>query len=396
MSTGPQPPYMTFNGGQLPMPVKTIEYPTPEERQLLQTIDPNWKDGDPVHAELGEALRQVAQEVAAADAEYMPVSPGTPPVKIGPVVPLDQLPPERRAEVLQTLRGLQEIARNAPPPPAIPIPGAAPELNQAILEAQEIAARQARVRAAIGQAMQETPVAPVQVAAQPVAQPVAQPPQPVAQPTAPVAQPAAQPATPPAPDTAPPVIAGNTNAAQMLRCHHCGWDTSKLSIAAPTDADKRVFLASMLGTSKRFWKDIPLFGGAVIVRFQSRLTLETEAASMQLRADILNGMEMVEMPVRMIQYEMCSSLASLTLVHPDAPPQHVAPPHAALSLTVVRKDAPVTNLPEMLNYLHTTVLPTDALRKAVGRAFMDFRELVAKLEANAANPDFYNGIAPAI
>lgn len=394
MANGPNPSFMSFNGGQLPLPVKTIEYPTPEERQLLQAIDPNWKDGDPVHAELGEALRQVAQEVAAADAAYMPVSPGAPPLKISPAIPIDQLPPARRAEVMQTLRELQAVARAAPPPPTVPIPGAAPDINQAILEAQEITARRAQIHAAVAAAQSAVaPVAPVPIAR------VEAPPIVPTQLTPAAPQPA--PAPPPAPAPEPPApepekpIAGNTNATTLVRCKHCGWDASKLSIATPTEADKRVFLASMLGTNKRFWKDVPLFGGSLIVRFQSRLTLETEAAAQQLRYDVANGLEMHEIMTRVIQYEMCASLCSLTVVTGDAV-SSVDMPHTELPLSETRKDPPITNLPAALLYMHTNVLTTDALRRAVGRAFMDFRELVSKLEANSANPDFYNGIAPAI
>lgn len=373
-----------FNGGQLPFQPKTITHPTPDELAILKSIDPNWKPGDPVHEDLATALRQVEQEVAAADAAYMPVHPGTPPLAVPTPLNIATLSPERQQEIMTTLAQMQKLAQTLPPAPVVPLPDASPEINNAILEARAIAERQAQVRAAMAAASAPTDIKPMQVAT--AQAPPTPAPTPVPPPVTPAPTPVPPPVTP-APEPAQAPIADNTNALAPPLCPHCGWDKSQLSLAEPSVNDKRVFLAALLG-GKRFYKDVELFNGNIVVRFHSRSTAEVDWAMEQIQYDVRNGMDISHVPVQIVQYELCCTVESITSYINGTPVGTKMP-------ETFDRGGDVTVLPGMLKHLNSVLFVNEPLRRAVNRAFLDFRDLVHKLEANAENQDFYNGIVPA-
>lgn len=198
----------------------------------------------------------------------------------------------------------------------------------------------------------------------------------------------------PTPPPPPPVAAapaadttGTTPMAVLPFCPRCGWDMRQRFEIVPTDLDKEDFLAAALGGTK-FKRDYPMFGGKMVVMFNTILADENKMIHRQLVLDQESKRIVTEAEwfVQMLEYRMALSLVAI--VDANGKPTAVIP--ALGELPAAGGESPLVAL---TNYVNTKVLAHEVTRRLVGQHLRQFQRLVEALEAMALEPSFWNGIA---
>lgn len=194
-------------------------------------------------------------------------------------------------------------------------------------------------------------------------------------------------ATPPEVPATSADTTGTTPMAVLPFCPRCGWDMRQRFEIVPTDLDKEDFLAAALGGTK-FKRDYPMFGGKMVVMFNTILADENKMIHRQLVLDQESKRIVTEAEwfVQMLEYRMALSLVAI--VDANGKPTAVVP--ALGELPAVDGESPIVTL---TNYVNTKVLAHEVTRRLVGQHLRQFQRLVEALEAMALEPSFWNGIA---
>jgi hypothetical protein len=187
----------------------------------------------------------------------------------------------------------------------------------------------------------------------------------------------------------------------LTHCPHCQWDLSIPDMAEPPYADKMSFLHCMIG-DKPYLKEIPLFGGAVVVTLRTLTTKEIDRIYGQAYKDRQDGKLPNELDYweRINRYRLMLQLQSFrsngangfSKDLPDGYSQATNPTATGFWVTAEQEgnmSPGETGLPDIEAWLVDEVLKTEAVFRVVNNACNQFNRLVARLEAMADNTDFW-------
>lgn len=349
-----------FQPGQVLDP----RYMTDFERKQLASI--GWAEGTPVPGNAADLI-EAAQKEAIAEG-YLPVPADTPPLAMPATVDISRLPAAKQQELREALRqagSYQEQFRAQESAAAsTPVPGVADAMRVAHDVSRNnppnlgVSVVDDRPRTASKPAPEPSP------------------------------QPAVEPDVPPSVE--PPIgDLSDTGAIGITHCPHCSWDLKRPDPSTPTDDDKRVYLmAALAGPGHRFIREAVMLGGTVKVGYRELTGHEADAALTQI-ADDIRKVRIVgdgEWWQRLMDYRMTQSIGYIEF-------QGVGRVHDGVDLDEIESDdGNPTPYPALVSHLLSTVLHSESLRRAIGQGFMRFQRMCEKLEANADEPSFWEGI----
>ena len=187
----------------------------------------------------------------------------------------------------------------------------------------------------------------------------------------------------PVPEVPAPVLVGEPF------CPRCGWDMKQKFEVIPSDQDKEDFLIATLG-GQRFRKKYELFGGRVVVTFRSMLAEENKAVYRQLTLDQTAKKIATEAEwfVQMMDYRLACSLEEVAekggKIAAEIPELQLVSPLPA--------DDAANPLVAQLKIVNSGVLGQEVTRRLVGAHLRRFQRLLEALEAMALEPSFWQGI----
>ena len=385
VATAPAPPAAAAGvgfSGTLPFVPGVVIRPTPGEQAVLDRLNIS---AQAVPGNLAEAISaaQAAALASTSDAvvsRLSPVPPGTPALHVQ-LRAIEDLPPEHQQRLVEQVRQMQEAGRRLDALPTIEGP-AAESIRRAMLAVAKAdlddAAAVAKPPSSYGSLPSAAPAAPVVPA--PAAPAASTTPDKARIEELEAALSAAVARLPPPGEETPSGDAG------LGRCQHCGWDLAAPDETNPTEAERHAYLAMVLGGEKvRFRRDVPMFGGAVVVRFRTLTQVEAEMTYTQALADERAGrlQSFAATMQAVIDYRLPLQLESLM-----TPSGFIRTPDAS---AVAPDDGEPTPLPILVRYVDATVLPSETLQRAVVAELASFNRIVEKLESNARNDPFWAG-----
>lgn len=345
---GGLPPGFPTRGQGLPLMAGEVIL-TPMEEEALKKV--GWKKGDPIPADM--ANLHAAAAAARADADTLPPvnAEGYRPLEVPQAIDISQLSRDRQAELTRALENAKLQVQAYDRQRASQVDGAGPGINEAI--------------------------------------------------TAGLTEPLGRPNVEALPQSAPPAQAaepddGAGGAAALKECPNCGHDLLRPHPAEATVDDKLRWLVAQEG-GLRFEKDYTLYGGRVVVTFRSLTAAEADMAFRQIAVD---GTRSVRASVpepedtywrNLLTYRLVMGLARIWT--PTQGPQ-LNPPVAEWEVEAGAYVAPNTKVSAILGPITEAMFPTENVRRVIGAAFHEFQLLVERMEANAANDSFWNGIGP--
>lgn len=333
-----------------------------DEKDIIRRYYPQWRDGDPIPAHLpqliAEAQRHAALAKAEAEAPMTPVPLDTPPVQMPQEVTLDPARMSARdrellagafAQAKKTKEAMERAKTSA-------VVGAAPGVNEAIQAGLDAAHKITNERR---EAQRPAP-----------------------------ARPQAAPSPPPATETP-----HTTSATPARHCPYCGWDQTRNDTLDISDEDKRMYVAAQ-SKGGRFQKEFKLLNDTLRVTFRSMTVRERGLIKRQLtieaQSDTRAGVERASTDLEQ-EFVLCTLCVSLQRMWtPDMGVidleelEKYQPPKNSLHLS--EKD---TIVRAYTNDVADHVIVTEDRRRILTAAFMEFSAIMAKIEANAGNDDFF-------
>jgi len=187
-------------------------------------------------------------------------------------------------------------------------------------------------------------------------------------------------------------------------CPQCGWDQELPVLVEPTQADKQVFLQSILG-QKVFVKKYLVLGGNLEIDFRGLTLAEIDscytAAGAALKAQTLaTNTDYYEYINRLRMGLQFTGLASgnKTLFHrlPDGL-NRVSNPTATLFWDDFLREKGLLNteanlVDQVYDYTTNNVLPTEHLQRIVTTKCAEFNRLVGRLEVAINDENFWKEI----
>jgi len=379
----PRPSLKESLGPALFRPGQVLDprYMTAMEREQLTAL--GWDEGQPIPGNAAELIAAAQKEAAG---ELLPVPADTPPLQMPAPVDINRLPAAKQAELREALK---EAGRYQQQFAATQAAGAGmgPGIAEAIQVSEDVA--------------RDNPAGGVSVVDDRPAAAAARGPVPAVPHLAGWQRPEPPPGTGPAgwqrpeppaaaPPASPPVgDLSDTGAAGINHCPHCSWDLKRPDPSAPDDDDKRAYLMATLGgPGHRFTREAALLGGSVKIGYRELTGGEADAALTQIADDVRNGRIVGdgEWWQRLMDYRMTQAIAYIEV-------RGVGRVHEGVDLTDIESDdGQPTPYPALVAHLLASVLASESLRRAVGQGFMRFQRLCEKLEANADEASFWDGI----
>jgi hypothetical protein len=189
-------------------------------------------------------------------------------------------------------------------------------------------------------------------------------------------------------------------------CSHCGWDQAIPPIPEPERQDKIIFLQAILG-QKVFTKQFLLFGGNLRVTFRSLTVREIDALYVETfkaqKAGVIdNTTDYYEFLNRQRLYLQLTHISSnqfaLHITLPDGYTEETHPNAGTYwdnFLKSEKQEEPNTSLMlRIQDYILSNVLKTEHLQRTINHACGRFNRMVAKLEANVDNENFWKETEP--
>jgi hypothetical protein len=350
--------------GNRPLPKNKIVQSDNTEKQLKML---GWEDGDPIPPELGQRVKQIMDAREKAESHNLPADFKP---KQGRVVDFSELSEAERQELSDVLKDYKQqmvaqaeydaSGRNIEKK----LPGADPSVVAAAKQAQAAA---------------ETPAMPeVKII----------PPKPVEE-AAPTPEPEPEPISEPVMEEDEDYDNGlDTN---PVHCPRCLWRTDIPFTAEPTERDRQVFMASLLGTN-RFTKTYDIMGGNMKVSFRSLLSKEVDLVFKQLNCDATNGVITGDGDffLRMEQYRTLCSVSRIADAS-NTPQIEIAP---LFELDWPGDDSGKvenTRLKDLADWFNEEI-SNESLRRVLYQHYREFQRLVEAMEAQTAEPNFWKGI----
>jgi len=351
---------------------------TPKERQDLETI--GWEPGMPIPNNLADWIEKAKKE--ATEAQFMPppTDPSLPPVQVPKVVDIQDLPEAKRQELEQVLRQTQMQAE-AQAREAASMPTQAGRGVAEAIRATEGGARQLELDDDVSPQQQIPDLSrPLRskVQAEQAKEAVKQQAQAGRAQASPQQQPQTQPQAPAQPK---PQQAAET-APQLHVCPNCAWDLAAKDLVEISEADKQNFLAATLG-NKPFQKLFELMNGQLQVTLRSLRHDEVDACYRQCYEDrknqqIANSADFME---QLNRYRLC-----LQLVELRSGEDLVQFPE---TLAEWGSTGDYRAMPMIFEQVFNEALSSETLMRLATKCMHKFNRILARLEANCDNPDFW-------
>jgi hypothetical protein len=323
-----------------PMVIKSL---APGEREVLEAA--GWKEGEPVPDNIADIASKAKEEAANVSQLLPPVDLATPPLQMPEEVKIEDLPPEEQEKYVGILQEALEATRE---------------------DSERVEAMQASQVDGAGEGVNEA----IQTALTPGSDVVVED------------------------DTDSATYAGTKvpkeeeeESTNVDTCPRCLWRLDAEDPIQPTEQDKSDFLQSVLGL-KPFYKIYSLFGDNLYVTVRSLQPPELDACFRQLFMDtkkerILTAVDEAEVLAR---YRTCLQVYKLE----GGQINFQFPGDIGGWQATSEKDE--TPLPNIWADYSSKVNKSEILHRSIMSTVGEFNQLVAKLEANSRNPDFWKAI----
>jgi hypothetical protein len=385
-----------FQPGQVLDP----RYMTDWEKKQLAAL--GWEEGTPIPGNAADLIAAVQEEATVGG--LLPVPADTPPLAMPTPVDISRLPASRQRELRDALEQAGRFQQQFSAQEAATA-GLAPGIADAVRVADEVA-RGNQPGPGVAVVDDRPPRSHQDVYGPPptVVPPGPKPagwrrpePEPPPQPKPELKwrfKPGPEPDSKPEPKPDPLVDLpigelSNTGAGGITHCPHCSWDLKRPDPSEPDDDDKRTYLmAALAGPGHRFVRESVLLGGKIKVSYRELTGNEADAALTQIADDVRKGRVVGdgEWWQRLMDYRMTQALGYIDV-------QGVGRVHEGVDLDDIESDdGNPTPYPALVGHLLDSVLYSESIRRAVGQGFMRFQRLCEKLEANADEPSFWEGI----
>lgn len=362
------PPAKQIKAGVLPLPpgelVKATGGYTDEELRTLQTI-PGWTPEKGVPSNLPDVLEQVRASVAE-DMDHAnlapPVDLDTPPLHVPKAIDISKLPPEERDRVLSSIQAAEVLTKQKREQAANSVTNLAPGargVNEAIS----------------GQNIREIDIADDRE-----------------EPTY---------AGTDIPKAAAPTPgerkASRTGATEPLlkNCPHCQWPLAQPDIPEPDLEDRHRYLESVLGQTA-FQKHYKLLGDKLSVVFRELSPIEVDlcykqahllrrAGKVDSYEDFFELLQRFRLALQLVEIRTPDIVHNFPLTV-EAWGETCGEPVETVDGTI---------LPRIVEALYSEIIKTETMGTMLGKELARFNRLLAKLEANAHNENFWSTTAQA-
>lgn len=178
---------------------------------------------------------------------------------------------------------------------------------------------------------------------------------------------------------------------EIHNCPRCMWDLKQPYTVEPTEADKQLFMAAVLG-AQRFTKTIAVMGGNLQITYRSLLSTETDLVFRQLAHDMRQNRLVDDTSYFMLlqTYRLLMSVARIQdgigRVLVEMPP--------AGELEIEDLEGEPTILRKLNDWFNENVAPMESTRRIIVQHQHAFQRLVEALEVMTSEADFWIGIQP--
>lgn len=349
------PPGIT---GTLPMPQNQVLKgfkPTGSEKVVLEKL--GWKPGDPIPTDLSDTLaevlgREMLDAMASATTNLAPpVAPDTPPLAQPKEIPLDALPPEKRAEILAAFRTAKALADADNQQQA-----QLSQMNPSIAEAIKTATATAPSVGVVDDRRKEAYYG-------------TNTPKPTAQ--------------------HDPFGATHTR----TNCQQCGHDLS-IEVEMPSKED--IFVFTQLAISgKPFSKEYYYYDDQLVIRFRGLTVKEGDLITRQCELEKAEGELKTPADVYEQSLRYAMALQTTYVKTPETVfnlPNNLRSWEEKIHSAGVTPEGKATILPIIKESFFEDVVQTETLGRIVSLALSDFNRLCRHMEVNYKNRNFMKGI----
>lgn len=175
-------------------------------------------------------------------------------------------------------------------------------------------------------------------------------------------------------------------------CPHCGWDQDKPEPAEmPSSTDKSAFLQSVLGQI-RFKKSYSLLGDKVVVVFR---TLKAEEADLCMTQTVIDMAKTAQADNEVAFWRTVADYRlaiSIDSVYIDGRGKiYTAPEDIWTGFEIAEEEKPKdsTILPLIVQYIYSNILVLESLRRAIGVNCFNFHRMVEFMEARVLDTNFW-------
>jgi len=174
-------------------------------------------------------------------------------------------------------------------------------------------------------------------------------------------------------------------------CRRCGYKPGDPDPVTPTQDDKLNYLLYMRGHIPSFTKTYALFDGTCSITFRVLRVNEMEAIMTQTASDFDNGQVMRVASAYDFHVQRYRLVLATTGLVQDGTLTRV--PSILTDRDSIDGDPTMPVIPRLLAWFTSKVLATESLFRIAYQAYNGFNRLVEQLELQAANADFWQGIA---
>lgn len=180
---------------------------------------------------------------------------------------------------------------------------------------------------------------------------------------------------------------------ERTHCQHCGWELANASPMDPTDADRFIFVQSVLGGIP-FSKSVKAFNDQLLVTTRALSVTEVDLCHKQVYiekglGEVVTPFDVTESVMR---YRLCLQLSQLKGAGmeydlPDSVPGWVD----SLKMAGLNVPEGHTPLRAIKQWMDENIFKTETIIRLVSVIVSDLNRLLVKLESNYLNSDFWKG-----
>jgi len=173
-------------------------------------------------------------------------------------------------------------------------------------------------------------------------------------------------------------------------CPRCSWDMRQKYESNPTEVDKEIFVASILGGA-RMHKNYSIMGGRYNVKFRGMLAEENRQIHHQMLLDQKRdgfGSD-TEWFLRFFEYRLACSIEAVVVDDKVIALVPELENVASVELPNITDNKELDPLTRLRNYVVLDVLKIEVTRRLVCNQFRQFQRLYEALEAMALEPNFW-------
>jgi len=171
-------------------------------------------------------------------------------------------------------------------------------------------------------------------------------------------------------------------------CPQCGWDSREGSPIEVTDVDKTNFLQALLGQTQ-FYKEYLLFGGNISLTVRTLKPAEVDACFKQVMIDAQVGRILTQADE---QEALLRYRASLQVVSVIGQGLDISFPGNLDEWTIEEDNSDDSKLYLIQEMFQSKVGSSETMHRLIVGTVARFNTVVARLEVNSNNPDFWQAI----